>query len=179
MYAGCYGKTLHICTQIGNFVHDVTSWNKSGQYSRSEYMYAGCHGKTLHICHQHPINKVFHKVCVPTIFICSVALLFNLHPIILGLFTIGAAIFYFSLSLKVMLGMAAFFSCIVTFLVFYPVTWWVWLLIFGIAWVGQFIGHHVEGKKPSFFTDLLFLLIGPVWVFYSILGIAPPPQKSE
>jgi len=39
------------------------------------------------------------------------------------------------------------------------------LLIFVIAWVGQFYGHNIEGKKPSFFKDLQFLLIGPAWVF--------------
>jgi uncharacterized membrane protein YGL010W len=37
------------------------------------------------------------------------------------------------------------------------------LAIFVVAWIGQFIGHKIEGKKPSFFKDLLFLLIGPIW----------------
>lgn len=131
------------------------------------------------VSHQHPVNKAFHKVCVPTIFVCSVAILFNIHPFVLGLFTLGAAIFYFLLSVKVFVGMALFTSGIIMFLINSDVRWWVWFLIFGVAWVGQFIGHHVEGRKPSFFTDLLFLLIGPVWVVYSILGIAPPPSKSE
>ncbi len=39
------------------------------------------------------------------------------------------------------------------------------LAIFVIAWIGQFYGHKVEGKKPSFLKDLQFLLIGPAWVF--------------
>ena len=39
------------------------------------------------------------------------------------------------------------------------------IIIFIVAWIGQFYGHKVEGKKPSFFKDLQFLLIGPVWVF--------------
>ena len=37
--------------------------------------------------------------------------------------------------------------------------------IFFLAWMGQFIGHNIEGKKPSFLKDLQFLLIGPAWVF--------------
>lgn len=37
--------------------------------------------------------------------------------------------------------------------------------VFVIAWIGQFIGHKIEGKKPSFFKDIQFLLIGPLWVF--------------
>ena len=37
--------------------------------------------------------------------------------------------------------------------------------IFVVTWIGQFYGHKLEGKKPSFFKDLQFLLIGPAWVF--------------
>ncbi len=46
--------------------------------------------------------------------------------------------------------------------------------VFVIAWIGQFIGHNIEGKKPSFFKDVQFLLIGPAWLLsfvYSKLGI--------
>jgi uncharacterized membrane protein YGL010W len=39
------------------------------------------------------------------------------------------------------------------------------LVGFVIGWIGQFVGHHIEGKKPSFFEDLQFLLIGPIWIF--------------
>lgn len=43
-------------------------------------------------------------------------------------------------------------------------SWLVWLIVFVVAWIGQFVGHKVEGKKPSFFKDLQFLLIGPLWL---------------
>ena len=38
--------------------------------------------------------------------------------------------------------------------------------VFVLAWIAQFVGHSklYEGKKPSFFTDLKYLLIGPAWV---------------
>ncbi len=45
----------------------------------------------------------------------------------------------------------------------------IYLGIFIVAWIGQFVGHHIEGKAPSFFEDLKFLLIGPLWVFYQRL----------
>jgi uncharacterized membrane protein YGL010W len=35
--------------------------------------------------------------------------------------------------------------------------------VFVVAWIGQFIGHHIEGKRPSFFTDMVYLLVGPLW----------------
>ena len=46
--------------------------------------------------------------------------------------------------------------------------------VFVVAWIGQFIGHKIEGKKPSFFEDLKFLLVGPAWLLgfvYRRLGI--------
>ena len=52
--------------------------------------------------------------------------------------------------------------------------WQVCLLLFVLAWIGQFYGHKVEGKKPSFLKDLQFLLIGPAWLMnfiYKRLGI--------
>ena len=56
--------------------------------------------------------------------------------------------------------------------------WPLWvtsLVIFVGAWIGQFIGHKIEGKKPSFFKDLQFLFIGPIWLLadaYKRLGFA-------
>ena len=47
-------------------------------------------------------------------------------------------------------------------------------VLFVAAWVFQFAGHEVEGRKPSFFKDLQFLLIGPAWLMHFIyrrLGI--------
>jgi len=38
------------------------------------------------------------------------------------------------------------------------------IAVFVVAWIGQFIGHKIEGKKPSFLDDLRFLLIGPLFV---------------
>ena len=46
--------------------------------------------------------------------------------------------------------------------------WTICLLIFALAWVGQFWGHKVEGKKPSFLKDLQFLLIGPLWLLHFV-----------
>jgi uncharacterized membrane protein YGL010W len=40
--------------------------------------------------------------------------------------------------------------------------------VFVFGWIGQFYGHAVEGKRPSFVKDLLFLLIGPLWVIHKL-----------
>jgi uncharacterized membrane protein YGL010W len=52
---------------------------------------------------------------------------------------------------------------------------WLALGVFVVAWIGQFIGHMIEGRRPSFFTDLAYLLIGPAWLVGKVmrrLGIA-------
>jgi len=52
--------------------------------------------------------------------------------------------------------------------------WAISLTLFVLAWIGQFIGHKIEGKKPSFFKDIQFLLVGPAWLMgfiYKRLGI--------
>jgi uncharacterized membrane protein YGL010W len=52
---------------------------------------------------------------------------------------------------------------------------WTAIAVFVIAWIAQFIGHKYEGRKPSFLTDLTYLLIGPAWVVAKVLrkmGIA-------
>ena len=57
---------------------------------------------------------------------------------------------------------------------FDPTIWKLSLFIFVLSWIGQFIGHKIEGKKPSFFEDLQFLLIGPAWLLsfiYKKIGI--------
>ena len=41
-------------------------------------------------------------------------------------------------------------------------------VVFVLAWVGQFIGHLIEGRKPSFFEDVKFLLVGPAWLLASV-----------
>jgi uncharacterized membrane protein YGL010W len=52
--------------------------------------------------------------------------------------------------------------------------WNICIFLFVVAWIGQFIGHAIEGKRPSFFKDVQFLLIGPLWLLadaYRRLGI--------
>jgi uncharacterized membrane protein YGL010W len=46
---------------------------------------------------------------------------------------------------------------------------WSGVAVFVLAWIGQFIGHEIEGKRPSFLTDLTYLLIGPLWVWAKLL----------
>lgn len=129
--------------------------------------------------HRHPTNKMIHWICVPAIVFSLVGLLWSLPiPEVFAeispwlnwgtLFIAFAMLYYFVLSWRLALGMM-----IVSALVIWgnaalaqlaTPLWQIALGIFVIAWIGQFIGHKIEGKKPSFFKDIQFLLIGPVWL---------------
>ncbi len=140
--------------------------------------------------HRDRTNKLIHWICVPTIFWCVVAMLAEIPPrelpyvgrvpwakLVIGLGLLG---FYLPRSFTLFIGMAAWsYFCLwlskfVQDHVHFPL-WAISLVLFTAAWIGQFIGHRIEGKKPSFLTDLQFLLIGPAWLMgfvYRRLGIA-------
>lgn len=133
--------------------------------------------------HQNITNKHIHFICVPLIFISIIGLLSyikltpsidakpNLFPYfnLAELLILVALIFYLRLSVPVFIGMA-----IVSMLVYLPLryailhtqipVWLICSIVFVLAWLGQFYGHKIEGKKPSFLTDLIFLLVGPAWI---------------
>ena len=134
------------------------------------------------VSHQNKTNKFIHWVCVPSIFFSIVCLLnevsffngFTLAYIVLA----AALVFYMRISIPLTLGLVLFyFLCIWgsnQLQAFEIPVWQIALIIFVIAWIGQFIGHKIEGKKPSFFEDTQFLLIGPAWLMsfiYKKLGI--------
>jgi len=93
-------------------------------------------------------------------------------------FLIGFAVFYYYRLSPVlsyfMLLVIFFFTYMIVVLEQWgktggPTLWLSCLVLFVLAWIGQFIGHKIEGKKPSFFDDLKFLLIGPIWLLHFIL----------
>lgn len=129
--------------------------------------------------HQNPTNKNVHWICVPVIAWCVVAILWSLPiPAIFGTsFPVNwmtvtitlAIIYYIILSPRLAVGFVIFMAVCLGLIVFYesnfslPI-WQFALGLFVLAWIGQFWGHHIEGKKPSFMKDIQFLLIGPAWL---------------
>ena len=128
--------------------------------------------------HRNQTNKLIHWIAVPAIFWCVIALLSELpFPSALRVVpwldwavvaAVLATLYYLALSVPLALGMAAFSAlCLVLIHILragpYPV-WQAALVIFAVAWICQFIGHAIEGRRPSFFKDVQFLLIGPAWL---------------
>jgi uncharacterized membrane protein YGL010W len=124
--------------------------------------------------HQHPTNKLIHHICVPIIFFSVVGILKALPvpsswPIYLdfsSIMTVIVLFFYLMLkNLRVFVGMCLMILPMHILLEFLrPRFFLLSLGLFLVGWIVQFIGHKIEGKKPSFFKDLFFLLIGPIWV---------------
>lgn len=144
--------------------------------------------------HQNVTNKRLHWICVPVIVISLAGLLWSLPvpawlrepallpgwlPLNWGTLLLAAGVLYYlAMSWRLALGMALFAAVVVVLLLgLERLPWPLWgvsLVLFTVAWVGQFIGHHYEGRRPSFFTDIQFLMIGPLWLLsfvYRKLGI--------
>lgn len=135
------------------------------------------------VSHQNKTNQLIHYICVPTIFFSIVGMLMAIpstfissitkinNPILENWATvvlIFVLLFYLKLSVKMFFKMLIFsLLCLLGnyYLSNYLPLFYTSLTLFIVAWIGQFYGHKVEGKKPSFFKDLQFLLIGPAWVF--------------
>jgi len=136
--------------------------------------------------HQNKTNKIIHYFCVPAIFFSVIGLLMSIPSNLIQNLTgisdslyanwgvvalIPVLLFYIRLSLKMTFLILGFsILCILgnfQMKVFVEL-WQVSVVIFVIAWIIQFYGHKIEGKKPSFLDDIKFLMIGPAWILDDI-----------
>jgi len=140
--------------------------------------------------HLHPVNKLIHWICVPLIVFSLLGLVWSIpfpHLPFLGkangyinwatFLILFSMLYYLRLSLPLaiimLLTLCVFAAGIVALekrhghAGWLPM-WQVCLIIFVLSWIGQFIGHKIEGKKPSFLDDIKFLLIGPIWLWHFI-----------
>jgi len=116
--------------------------------------------------HRNPVNELIHIVCIPAIVFSLLGILWALHPAVALLVVAAALAYYVTLSRPFALGMGVMAGAMLVLLAMLPdgTVLPTSIGVFVAAWLGQFIGHHIEGKKPSFFDDLRFLLIGPLFV---------------
>jgi uncharacterized membrane protein YGL010W len=134
--------------------------------------------------HKNPTNRAIHWVCVPVIMWAVIAALWTIPPLAPQLLRPGlwaviamflAFLFYQRLSRKLGYAMA------VVFIVSGAIAWALYgalgprgllnlaIVLFIAAWIGQFVGHAIEGKSPAFFTNIVQLLIGPAWLMGKVL----------
>ncbi|UTP72526.1 DUF962 domain-containing protein [Alteromonas sp. LMIT006] len=139
--------------------------------------------------HQNQTNILIHGIAVPSIFFVTIGLIYAIPvPEMIAQYQVTFAhilaipmlMYYFKLSGPIGAAMT-----LVTIAVFGGIrlleyleisVWQFSLVLFVVMWVLQFVGHKIEGKKPSFFEDLRFLLVGPAWWwnhFFKRLNIKP------
>ncbi|WP_373921675.1 Mpo1 family 2-hydroxy fatty acid dioxygenase [Undibacterium cyanobacteriorum] len=116
--------------------------------------------------HRNPTNEKIHFVCVPVIVWTVLGLVWSIHPWAAYAGAALALIYYVTLSIPFAFGMTVMASIMLLILQNIPQAYVLPTAgaVFVIAWIGQFIGHKIEGKKPSFFEDVRYLLIGPLFV---------------
>jgi uncharacterized membrane protein YGL010W len=129
--------------------------------------------------HRHQGNKVLHWICVPIIVVSLVGLLWSLpvparwreiSPLLNWgvLLLLSGVAYYVAMSWSLAIGMLVFVIVVIGTIVWLEhlpgSLWAICMALFVVAWIGQFIGHHYEGKRPSFFKDIQFLMIGPLWL---------------
>lgn len=133
--------------------------------------------------HQNPTNRAIHWVCVPVIMWAVIAALWVVPVIALWMkpgfwafiAMFAAFLFYHRLSRKLGYAMA------LVFIVSGLIAWALYgalgvrglltlaIVLFVLAWIGQFVGHAVEGRRPAFFDNIVQLLIGPAWLVGKVM----------
>ena len=125
--------------------------------------------------HTHPTNELIHYIAIPLIMLSLCGLLFALHPWVAYAFIAASMVYYARLSWVFFLSMTAWSLIIVAVVhAMQPHVLIASVAIFVGAWIIQFIGHKIEGKKPSFLEDLQYLWVGPLFVLsklFAKLGI--------
>ena len=126
--------------------------------------------------HQHPVNERIHFIAIPLIMLSLIGLIYCIHPALAYAFMAASMVYYARLSSVFLMAMGVWSALLLALVhamgdVRLPLC----VAIFVGAWVLQFIGHKLEGKKPSFLNDLQYLMIGPAWLMsfiYKRIGIS-------
>jgi uncharacterized membrane protein YGL010W len=136
--------------------------------------------------HRHPVNKLVHWICVPAIMWSVLALLWSLPAPSAPAFNwslpvaASALVYYWILSPRLAFGMLPVVAAMLGSLALLDRAGasipWIAGGVFVVSWIAQFWGHHVEGKRPSFFKDVQFLLIGPLWLLAHVYRRAGIPS---
>jgi uncharacterized membrane protein YGL010W len=121
--------------------------------------------------HRNPRNEAIHFVAIPLILLSLVGLLYAAHPWVAYAFLAASMVYYARLSWVFLLAMAVVSGVallLVRLMDDQVVS--ISVSIFIAAWIAQFVGHKIEGKKPSFFEDVQYLWVGPLFVLAKLFG---------
>jgi len=121
--------------------------------------------------HMDPRNRIFHSFGIPLIVLGVMGLLSQVHlgPLDLALVVAAAVIAYYAV-----IDFGGALLCLLVFAALYAIAvhlpWQLNLTAFVAGWVCQLVGHRIEGTKPKFLENLIYLLIGPLYIVEEIFG---------
>jgi uncharacterized membrane protein YGL010W len=125
-------------------------------------------------------NRFCHGIGIPLIVlgVMGLASLARIGPVNLAVVAaIAVLIYYAVIDLRgALLSLVAF---AVLYVIAVRLPWEVSLGAFVLGWVFQLVGHRLEGSKPKFLENLLYLLIGPLYVFDEVFGAAFQPKTTQ
>ena len=122
--------------------------------------------------HRHPVNEAIHLLAIPAIMVSILGLLWALHPWAAYAFVAASLVYYARLQAPALLAIMAAWTVLMFGLVqimgerVLPIS----AGLFVVGWIFQFVGHRLEGRKPSFVEDIQYLWIGPLFVVARLLG---------
>ena len=122
--------------------------------------------------HRDPRNGAIHCVAIPLIMASLVGLMYSLHPWMAYVFLAASMVYYARIGSWVFFAAMGVISILAVVIVqslgsaVLPVS----IAVFVLAWIAQFVGHKFEGRKPSFFEDLQYLWVGPLFVLAKLYG---------
>ena len=130
--------------------------------------------------HRHPVNQMFHMICIPFLVWSVLGVLWSFKISYGGLINgativVPLAILYystFSRQLAFILFLVG--AVMLTFCAYFDrhsLLVLLSIIVFFLSWTGQLVGYHFEGMRPTFFRDLQFLLIAPIWIMARLLMI--------
>jgi uncharacterized membrane protein YGL010W len=122
--------------------------------------------------HRNPTNGAIHCVAIPLIMVSLVGLMYAVHPWVAYAFLLASMVYYVRIGSWVFLVTMAVLSVAMIAIVQALGSWLlpVSVAVFVAAWIAQFVGHKIEGRKPSFFEDLQYLWVGPLFVLAKLFG---------
>ena len=128
--------------------------------------------------HRDKRNRLCHEIGIPAIVLAIIVFLRLAHagPVDLAMVAIVALSFYYT-SLAGGAAVGAIVGLVVLYAIATLLTWPIGIGLFVAGWILQFVGHAYEGKKPAFLTNLLHLLVGPLWI--AVLVTAPRKGQTS
>jgi len=129
--------------------------------------------------HRDKRNRIIHEIAVPAIVLAVIALerMVRIGPTDLAFLMIVATSLYY-LRIAGSRALIAIVALAVFYWLAYFIAWPVALGLFVVGWIAQFVGHRYEGKNPAFLTNLVHLLVGPLWIT-AVLQAQLAPQRAD